>query len=161
MSTSNPSVFARLVAALEAAGVPFTHTHHKPVYTSAEAAAARGVPLHSGAKALIVKHEDLFTMAVMPADLALDNNALRKILGTRRVRFANKEELLQLTGLTPGSIPPFGSFFGLQTICDERLAENEEINFNVASHSDSLRMKYDDYLNYEKPTIARIAKAAS
>ena len=48
-------VFERLKAALESAGVLFKHTRHEPVYTSAEAAAIRGVSLHSGAKALILK----------------------------------------------------------------------------------------------------------
>jgi hypothetical protein len=31
------------------------------------------------------------------------------------------EEVMEMTGLAPGSIPPFGSLFGLPTLCDERL----------------------------------------
>lgn len=153
-------VFDRLRDTLAAAGVAFTHTHHAPVFTSAEAAAIRGVPLHSGAKALILKVGDEFLMAVLPADLSLDSGALRTLLGTKRMRFATKEEVLAMTSLTPGSIPPFGSLFSLPTICDERLADNEAINFNAGSHSDSFQMSYAAYVGYEKPMLARIGRAA-
>jgi len=159
LDVETPSVHQRLLEALARGGVAFTTMHHAPVYTSAEAAQARGSTLHSGAKALILKGEDSFLMVVLPADLALDSNAVRKLLDTKRMRFASKEEVLALTGLTPGSIPPFGSLFNLPTICDQGLADNERINFNAASHADSIQMSYAEYVRYESPRIARVAKA--
>ena len=147
-----------MVAVLNEAGISFAHTHHEPVYTSKEAAQARGSSLHSGAKALIVKSGDKFLMAVMPADLSLDSGALRKLLGCRRLRFATQEEVLWLTGLTSGSIPPFGSLFGLPTICDQRLADNEHINFNAGSHTESIQMTFEAYIAVESPMMATVAK---
>jgi len=158
MNTAEPDVLKRLLAALDVAGVAVMRSHHEPVFTSAEAAAVRGTALHSGAKALIVKGGDEFVMAVMPADLSLDGTALRKYLGCKRLRFATNDEVLSLTELTPGSIPPFGSLFGLPTICDERLADNEQINFNAGSHTDSIQLDYQAYVAFESPRIARIAK---
>jgi Ala-tRNA(Pro) deacylase len=149
---------SRLVEALCSAGIAFTQTEHRPVYTSAEASEVRGVSLHSGAKALIVKGGETFLMAVIPADLSLASHALRARLGTKKLRFATKDEVLDLTGLTPGSIPPFGSLFNLPTYCDERLADNERINFNAGSHTVSIQMAYTDYLAYESPRMAEIAK---
>lgn len=156
---ADSDVFKRLLAALNEKGTPFVHTHHKPVYTSAEAAAARGTSLHSGAKALIVKGGEEFVMAVLPADMSLDSHALRKYLGCKRLRFATGDEVLSLTGLTPGSIPPFGSLLGLPTICDERLSDNERINFNAGSHTESIQMTYRAYLACESPRIAGIAQS--
>jgi Ala-tRNA(Pro) deacylase len=153
------NVLERLRAALEQSGVDYVHTQHEPVYTSAEAAAVRGVPLHSGAKALILKAGDSFMMAVIPADMPLDSGALRKSLSCKRMRFATKDEVLEMTGLTPGSIPPFGSLFGLPTICDDRLSQNERINFNAGSHTDSFQVSYEAYVTYESPQLARIAKS--
>jgi Ala-tRNA(Pro) deacylase len=158
MVGSESNVFDRVVAALTEAGIPFEQTHHAPVYTSTEAAAVRGTDLHSGAKALIVKAGQEFLMTVMPADLSLYSNAFRKLMGCGRLRFATKEEVFSMTGLTPGSIPPFGSLFSLPTMCDERLAENETINFNAGSHTDSIRMRYEDYIAFESPRIARLAR---
>ena len=54
-------------------------------------------------------------------------------------------EVLDWTGLTPGSIPPFGSLFGLPTHCDGRLSENEIINFNAGDHAISIGMRYAGY----------------
>ncbi len=152
-------VHRRLVEALRGAGVAFMQMQHRPVHTSAEAAEVRGTSLHSGAKALILKAEENFLMVVIPADLSLDNGAVRKLLGVKHLRFATKEEVIEITGgLTPGSIPPFGSLFKLSTTCDGRLAENERINFNAASHSESIQMRYRDYLAYERPRLAAVAK---
>jgi Ala-tRNA(Pro) deacylase len=158
MTAERESVHQRLVATLREAGVIFSQMSHPPVYTSVEAAEVRGTTLHSGAKALILKGESDFLMAIIPADLPLDSRAVRKHIKSKRLRFATKEEVLEMTGLTPGSIPPFGSFFGLPTLCDERLAENETINFNAASHSDSIQMSYEEYIKYEKPELAPITR---
>ena len=158
MVAPDNKITSQLIDKLDQAGIPYVLTQHRPVYTSAEAAEVRGSSLHSGAKALVVKGDDGFVMAVIPADLALSSHALRKVIRSRRLRFATKDELLELTGLTPGSVPPFGSLFHLQTVCDERLAENEKINFNAGSHSRSIKMSYQDYLSHESPTLADITK---
>jgi Ala-tRNA(Pro) deacylase len=153
-----PDMLQKLAAALDGRGIAYQMTEHAAVFTSSEAAAVRRVSLHSGAKALVIKGGDAFLMVVLPADLSLDSTALRGVLGTKRIRFADKDEVLSITGLTPGSIPPFGSLFGLPTYCDERLADNERINFNAGSHSVSIQMPYADYVDFERPTMVRVGK---
>ena len=71
------SVFERLQNRLRESGVSFTVTHHAPVFTSEEAAAIRGVPLASGAKALVVKAGEVFRLLVVPADRKLDSRKAR------------------------------------------------------------------------------------
>src|SRR5215510_159125 len=124
------SVFDRVCSLLSSKAIPFTVLRHTPVFTSEEAAAIRGTPLSSGAKALICKADDKFVMIVLPADRKLASKSVRKSQGVKSLRFASREEVEQMTGLTPGSIPPFGSLFSLPTWCDDRLGENERINFN-------------------------------
>ena len=131
--TPSHHVVDRLLSLLSCADVDFQLTSHAEVRTSAEAAEVRGTSLHSGAKALIVKAETGFVMLVMPADMSLRSSAARKLVHSKRMRFATPEELMDLTGLKPGSIPPFGSLFGLPTICDEQLADNARIHFNCGS----------------------------
>src|SRR5438067_1810409 len=147
-------VFERLQERLRAGGVPFTVLRHEPVYTSEQAAAVRGVPLASGAKALVLKAGEAFVMAVVPADRKLDSKKARAALGTRSIRFASREEVEQLTGLQPGSIPPFGSLFNLPTWCDPALGESASINFNAGDHAISVQMAYADYVALERPTPA-------
>ena len=153
------AVHDRLLALLRDAGVAFTQREHAAVRTSEEAAAVRGAPLHSGAKALVLKGGERFLLAVLPADCALDSRALRAVVGSRRIRFASRDELLDLTGLTPGAVPPFGSLFGLETVCDPGLADNAQINFNAGSHRHSVQMSYTDWEAMERPRMAPIAAA--
>jgi Ala-tRNA(Pro) deacylase len=152
-----PSVFDRVQNLLKQHGISFQVLHHEPVYTSEEAARVRGTPLASGAKALICKGEEGFVMFVIPADRKLDSQAVRRAKGWKKLRFATREEVLELTGLAPGSIPPFGSLFGLPTLCDERLGQNETINFNAGDHSISVSMRHADYLEVERPELGIVA----
>lgn len=152
------SVLNRIEQLLIAKQVNYHVLRHAPVYTSEEAAAVRGTPLASGAKALVCKLDDRFVMFVVPADRKLASAAVRKQMKAKSLRFASKEEVLTLTGLAPGSIPPFGSLFGLATCCDERLKENETINFNAGDHAVSVSMSYADYVAVEQPTLGLYAE---
>jgi Ala-tRNA(Pro) deacylase len=147
------TVFERVEDKLRQAGVPYTSSRHAPVFTSEEAAAIRGTPLASGAKALVVKAGDAFALLVLPADRKLESKTARASLGVKSIRFATGEEVERLTGLRPGSIPPFGSLFGLPTWCDPALGDNQSINFNAGDHSISVHMSYADYVRAEAPTL--------
>lgn len=149
----NESVFERVESLLKQHGVDFDVLRHAPVFTSAEAAAVRGVPLATGAKALICKADSRFVMLVIPADRKLDSKQVRQGLAIRTLRFASADELRQLTGVAPGAIPPFGGTFGLATYCDARLADQERINFNAGDHAISVSMRCADYLAVERPTL--------
>jgi len=151
------SVFERIESLLERHGVAFDVLRHEPVYTSEEAAEVRGTPLASGAKALICKADERFVMFVLPADRKLASKEVRRARRWRKLRFAGREEVEQLTGLEPGSIPPFGSLFGLPTLCDERLRKNETINFNAGDHSISVSMRCEDYIRVEEPELHRFS----
>src|SRR5437764_10865019 len=151
------TVFDRLESWLKERGVSFNVLRHEPVFTSEQAAAVRGTSLASGAKALIVKAGERFVLLVVPADRKLDSRKARTSLGVKALRFATPEEVLERTGLRPGSIPPFGSLFGLPTYCDPALAENPSINFNAGDHAISVQMTCADYLALENPVPIRVS----
>ena len=154
------AVFERVQSLLQQKGIVFDVLRHAPVYTSQEAADIRGTPLASGAKALVCKGDDRFVMFVLPADRKLDSKAVRLHLGWKKLRFADKQEVLELTGLEPGSIPPLGSLFGLPTYCDSALGENPTINFNAGDHCISVSMTYDDYIRVESPKLGKFGSAS-
>jgi Ala-tRNA(Pro) deacylase len=158
MADSPPTVFQRVSAWLEEKAIPFDVLRHAPVFTSEEAAAIRGTPLASGAKALICRADERFVMIILPADRKLASKAVRKAGGIKSLRFASREEVEQLTGLQPGSIPPFGSLFSLPTWCDVRLGEQPRINFNAGDHSISISMAYGDYVAAEQPVMGQYAE---
>ncbi len=150
------SIFDRLQDLLNQSGISFTVLRHEPVYTSEQAAAVRGTPLASGAKALVMKAGDEFMLLVLPADRKLESRKAREAFGVKALRFASKEEVHKLTSLQPGSIPPFGSLFQLPTYCDPALAENSSINFNAGDHAISIQMSSQDFVIIEKPKMIEI-----
>ncbi len=152
-----PTVFDRLERLLASTGVPFEVLRHEPVFTSVEAAAIRGTPLASGAKALVCKADERFVMIVLPADRKLASKLVRQSQGWKSLRFADREEVARLTRLEPGAIPPFGSLFELPTLCDSRLGEHDRINFNAGDHAISISLRYADYCAVEKPTLGQFA----
>ena len=95
---------------------------------------------------------------MLPADRKLASKPVRRARGWRKLRFATRDEVRELTGLEPGSIPPLGSLFGLPTLCDSRLGENETINFNAGDHTISVSLRYDDFLAAEHPELGTFAE---
>jgi prolyl-tRNA editing enzyme YbaK/EbsC (Cys-tRNA(Pro) deacylase) len=90
---------------------------------------------------------------VMPADLRLDMKKVKQVIG-EAASFAPDPQAV--TGCVPGSVPPFGSVINLKTFLDTRMGENERINFNAGSLTDSVDMKYKDYVLIEQPIISAI-----
>lgn len=152
------TVFDRLSGFLQGKGVDFSVLQHAPVFTSEEAAEVRGTSLASGAKALICKADEQFVLIVLPADRRLASKQVRKEASVKSLRFATREEVEQLTGLAPGSIPPFGSLFNFPTWCDNRLSEQARINFNAGDHTVSISMTYEDFLKAETPRMGSFSE---
>ena len=147
----------RLEQWLREAGVAFEVIEHAPAHTSEDAARVRGTRPRQGDKALVVRAEDRFVHCVLPAHLRADNAALRAILGTRKLRFATRDELLGLTGCEPGAVPPFGNLFGLPVLVDEALCVNERVVFNAGSHARSITMRCADLVRISGATVCRFA----
>lgn len=152
------TVFDRLCAFLDRHEARYEVSRHRPVFTSAEAAAARGTALASGAKALVCKLDDDFVMYVLPADRKLSSRQARRDAGAHRLRFATRDEVHEITGLVPGSIPPFGSLFDVPTLCDEALGNqaaggDELINFNAGDHAISICLTFAEYCRVERPNF--------
>ena len=147
ITPANPdSIHAKLVALLSAEAVEFQLTHHDPVTTSAEAAAVRGAALHSGAKAMLVKTRAGYVLAVLAGDRKVDWKLLAPLVGGKGARFATDEELRNVTGLSKGAVPPLGVLFDVRTIYDTSLLDVETVNFNAATHTDSVSMGRDDLI---------------
>jgi Ala-tRNA(Pro) deacylase len=139
---------------LSTEGVPFREVHHEPTRTSEDSARARGEELRVGGKALLVKVDDVYRLFVLSADRKLDSAAVKRYFGARKTRFATPEELAELTGLVPGSVPPFGQpVLPFPLYADPSVFENERIAFNAGSLTDSIVMPAGDYRRLASPEV--------
>ncbi len=149
------SVQGRIQALFDVYGVPHTILQHDYADTSPSVALARGTPLYWGGKALVFKlgRTQQFALFAINADRQVHSKQIRHHLGLSRLRFATKEELLTLTGLTPGCVPPFGApIFDLPLYVDSHLAKQDTIAFSMGSHTTSVTLSIPDYLEVAKPT---------
>ncbi len=151
-------VLQRIRTLLDGAAVPYRVVQHEPTHTSEESARARGQPLEVGGKALLLKIEDTFRLFVLSAARKLDSAAIKHYFGVHRTRFATPEELKELTGLVPGSVPPFGPpVLPFELFVDESITRNQVIAFNAGSLTTSVIFGVADYLRIARPTIFRFS----
>jgi Ala-tRNA(Pro) deacylase len=139
---------------LAALAIPYREVHHEPTLTSEDSARARGEDLRIGGKALLIKTGDVFRLFVLSASRKLDSAAVKTRFGAKKLRFASADELRELTGLTPGSVPPFGPpILPFELYVDESILANQKIAFNAGSLTDSIVMNVDDYRKAAQPEI--------
>ena len=139
---------------LRSQSIEFREVHHAPTFTSEESAKARGEDLRIGGKALLMKTGDVFRLFVLSASLKADSAAIRERFGVRKIRFATADELKELTGLVPGSVPPFGQpILPFDLYADTSVTANEKIAFNAGSLEDSIILRVDDWLLAAKPEV--------
>lgn len=153
-------ILDRIRAALIEHGAIFREVSHTPTQTSEESARVRGESLTVGAKALLLKTDDAFRLFVLPAHLQLDSKRVKQELGVRSIRFATKEELLELTSLVPGSVPPFGPpILPFDLYGDTAIGTMEDkVAFNAALLTHSVVMKASDWKAIAKPMQFAFAK---
>jgi prolyl-tRNA editing enzyme YbaK/EbsC (Cys-tRNA(Pro) deacylase) len=132
--------------------VTFREIHHAPTATSEESALARGEELRVGGKALVMRTDESYALFVLPADRKADSGAIRRELQVKKLRFASREELMELTGLVPGSVPPFGQpILPFSLYIDSAIQGNDRIAFNAGSLTDSMILGMADYLRVARP----------
>ena len=157
MNSGNPKL-SLILELLDGEGITYRRISHEPTRTSEDSARARGEALETGGKALLLKAGEDFSVFVLSAALKLDSSAVKKRLGVKSLRFATADELMDLTGLVPGSVPPFGEpVLPFPLFVDESIEANDRIAFNAGSLTDSVVLSTVDYLRVAGGEIFRFS----
>ncbi len=143
------TVFERIIELLEANHIQYQSLEHEPTKTCADSARIRGTTPDQGAKALVCLADKNPILIVLPCSRRLDVKLFKQTFGVKDLRFATPNEVIQLTSLEIGSIPPFGSLFNLPTHLDLALSSQKQIAFNAGDMCKSVIMNYSDYLKLE------------
>jgi Ala-tRNA(Pro) deacylase len=139
---------------LDAQGTAYEVLTHTPAYTAQEVAAAQHVPGREVAKVVVARAGARFVMAVLPAPCRLDLHKLAHALPEGDARIATEEEFARLfPQCEVGAMPPFGNLFGLAVYVDESLTHDRQIVFQAGTHTQTVRMKYDDFARLVAPTV--------
>lgn len=140
---------------LDSSGVAYEPLKHRVAFTSQEVAAAEHVPGREHAKVTIVRAGDRFLCAVLPAPKKVDLHKIGALLPEKEAHLPVESEFRDLfPGCEPGAMPPFGNLFGMETIVDRSLEEDDRIVFQAGSHDESVRMSYADFKKLAGPRVA-------
>ena len=134
------------------------HLKHDFVHRSKDAAGIRGNSIEQAAKAIILKTEGGFIQCVLQGHKLIDYKKLKKELCLKKIRLATEEEVLELTSLKIGSIPPYGGLFNLKVYVDKDLLDLDYLFFSAGSHYDSVKIKPSDYLRTSNGFLKSFSK---
>lgn len=139
---------------LDRQGVPYEHHVHPTAYTAQEIASSMHLPGRNIAKTVVIEADGALVLAVVPANQRVDLNHLKFITRSANIRIADEREFAAVfPSCEPGAVPPFGNLFGLASYCDTQLEQDEAIEFNAGSHTDTIQMAFEDYKRLARPTM--------
>ncbi|TAN54237.1 MAG: YbaK/EbsC family protein [Betaproteobacteria bacterium] len=126
---------------------PFDVVTHQPTVSSLRTAGVAHIHPTSLAKAVMLE-DDLehshFIMAVVPASRHVDLAKLSRQAG-RSVHLASEEDAAGLfADCNAGAIPPLGPAYGVETLWDDSLAQQQELYFEAGDHEHLVQMKAAD-----------------
>lgn len=154
-------VLPQLKELLDREGVAYEVSQHPPAYTAQEVAEAEHVPGREVAKVVVVRSQDRFALFVTAAPYKLELDRVRAILGDPNARLATEDEFRHLfPHCEVGAMPPFGNLFGLPVFVDRELTRDESIVFNAGTHTQTIRMRYADFVRLVQPTVESFSQAA-
>ena len=138
--------------------IEFERMVHPPVYTSQALAAAEHVSGHCVAKPVLVRSNRGFSMCVLPASARLNVTRVAQLLGDVETRLATEAELAEVCrDCELGAEPPIGDMFGLDTLMDDALHDEEFLVFQAGDHTSSVKIRRSDYERVVHPTVDSIA----
>jgi Ala-tRNA(Pro) deacylase len=143
---------------LDANKVKYISMQHSSAYTAQEIAASAHIPGKDLAKTVIVKIDGKMAMAVLPASYKVSFESLKDALGVNEVRLAYEQEFMdKFPDCEVGAMPPFGNIYNMEVYVAEALTEEEDIAFNACTHTELIKMKFEDFEKLVKPRRFKFA----
>jgi Ala-tRNA(Pro) deacylase len=137
--------------------VKYVSVSHSPAYSAQTIAASAHIPGKELAKTVIVRIDDTFAMAVLPASYRVHLGHLKVAVSASHVELATEAELEDLfPDCESGAMPPFGNLYDMDVYVAEQLTEDDEIAFSAGSHTEVVRMSYEDFERLVMPKITAL-----
>ena len=146
-----------VAAFLERGHYKFERVPHPATYSAQRLAHELHVSGREVAKTVLLRVDGgyEFAVAVLPASKKIDFKRASKLLGGAKLELATEFEISEhCPDCDFGVLPPFGSRYGMKTIVDSKLADDEYIWFEGNTHEEAIRMKFKDYSRLEQPLVA-------
>jgi Ala-tRNA(Pro) deacylase len=134
---------SKLHSELSAAGIAYDQVEHAAVFTVLESSALdRSVPGAHTKNLFLKDGSGQFYLVTVLAEKQVDLGALRHLVGAGRFSFGSADEMVELLGITPGSVTPLAAINDtrgrVQLVLDEVLAAQPRVNVHPLRNTATL-----------------------
>ena len=146
-----------LFALFDKLAIKTTTVEHIPVFTVEEAKKVHDQIPGGHSKNLFCKDEkDALWLIVALEDARIDLKASKDRIGSKRLTFGKPELLLEILGVAPGSVTPFGLINDTQAktnvILDEAMMRLQRLNFHPLKNDATTTISSDDLITFINAT---------
>ncbi len=158
-----------LLARLAGLGIETETVEHPAVFTVAESSALeRRLPGGHTKNLFLKDRRDRLFLVVALGHARIDLKALHRRLGCERLSFGRPELLMEVLGVTPGSVTPFAlindTACRVTVILDTDMMRYERLNYHPLANTATTGIARDDLLRFirscgHEPRIVAVASA--
>lgn len=137
--------------------VNYTSIPHALAYAAREVSHVSHIPEKQLAKTVILNVGSKKIMVVVPANESINFDSLKKSLHESSVTLADEAEFKKLfPDCELGAMPPFGNLYNMEVYVEKNLAKNKDIAFNAGTHTEIIKLAYQDYDRLVHPKMITI-----
>ncbi|MBO0903773.1 prolyl-tRNA synthetase associated domain-containing protein [Jiella sonneratiae] len=148
-------------------GIAAATIEHPPLFTVAESQALRGEIAGGHTKNLFVKDKKgRHFLVVAEESRAVDLKSLHRVIGAQgRVSFADADRMMEMLGVTPGSVTAFGVLNDrdgrVTVVLDEGLLAHDMVNCHPLTNTATTTIATDGLMTFfratgHEPLVARL-----
>jgi Ala-tRNA(Pro) deacylase len=139
------SIAPTLQRYLAAQNIHFDLIAHEPTASSTRTAEVCGISGDRVAKAIVLKRDGGFMLAILPASHHIRVADLNRELGSD-VEMAKEAEIEQLfPDCAHGAVPPIGQCYGLALLVDDSIEAQPEVYFEAGDHQTLLHVNHAQF----------------
>src|SRR5689334_17384717 len=147
----------QLFAALDRLGVAHPTVTHPPLFTVEQSQALRGTIAGGHTKNLFLKDKkDTVFLVVAPEDASVDLKTLHHRLGAGRFSFGSAALMLELLGVEPGAVTPFGVINDtgrrVNVVLDAGMMQHDTLNYHPLTNTMTTSIGRDDLVKFLRAT---------
>jgi Ala-tRNA(Pro) deacylase len=144
---------------------------HKTTFTAWDTAQTEKIKPQEVVKALVMKVDNDYVLALIPANRNLDKQKLLKVInaGRKKLKLKNYKKIdfakeawmkKNLPGKV-GAVPPLSKLLKIAIFVDSPLTKNKKIYLGSGEYVFSIRVSVSQYLKIEQPIKGNFSKKKS
>lgn len=144
-----PITCEELLARLDELGLACQTHHHPAAHTVEESKAMRGDLPGTHCKNLFLKDKkQALWLLVVHEDAPINLKEIKTKIGSNHLSFAKPELLMEVLGVTPGSVTPFALIndtdHRVNVILDSQMMQDDLVNYHPLSNTMTTALSPDD-----------------